>query len=108
MLDMAIGVAVGVSFSGVINSIVADIIMPLVGLFTNNYNFSNLAIRFSENNSLTYGAFIQSIINFVFIAFVLFLVVKFINTVRGDPKEKEKKPTELDILTEIRDLLKEK
>ena len=90
MLDMAIGVAVGVSFSGVINSLVADIIMPLVGLFTNNYNFSNLAIRFGDNNSLTYGAFIQAIINFVFIAFVLFLVVKFINTVRGN-KEQEKK-----------------
>ena len=110
MLDMAIGVAVGMAFTGVVNSIVADIIMPIVGLLTNNYNFSNLVIKFNENNTLTIGAFIQAIINFVIIALVLFFVVKFINKVSGkkEEEEKEKKPTELDLLTEIRDLLKEK
>ena len=113
VMDMAVGVIIGAAFSGIINSLVKDIIMPLIGLLTNNYNFSALEIVFSENNSLTYGAFIQAVINFVLIAFVLFVVIKFFNKLRKEKKEeeeeeKEPEPTEVELLTEIRDLLKGK
>ena len=116
VIDMAVGIVIGVAFSAIVNSLVADIIMPVVGLLTGNYNFSNLAIVFSENNSLTYGAFIEAVINFFLIALVLFAIIKFFNKVRGElgkeqEKEKEEEeapeePTEVELLTEIRDLLK--
>ena len=115
VMDMAVGVVIGAAFSGIINSLVKDIIMPLIGLLTGNYNFSNLAIVFSEDNSLTYGAFIQAVLNFVLIAIVLFLIIKFFNRIRKEDKgeeaeedEEPPEPTELDVLTEIRDLLKDK
>ena len=108
VMDMAVGIVIGAAFSGIINSLVADVIMPLIGLLTGNYNFSNLAIRFSEENVLTYGAFIQAVINFVLVAFVLFLIIKFFNKLRSEKKEEEAPPapTEVELLAEIRDLLK--
>ena len=108
VMDMAVGVVIGAAFSGIINSLVSDIIMPVIGLFTGNYNFSNLAIRFSEDNALTYGAFIEAVLNFVLIAIVLFLIIKFFNKLRKEEKEEEEEPgpTEVELLTEIRDLLK--
>ena len=109
VMDMAVGIVIGAAFSGVINSLVADIIMPLIGVFTGNYNFSNLAIVLSEENSITYGAFIQALISFVLIALVLFLIIRFFNRMRRKKKEDEKKdpaPTEVELLAEIRDLLK--
>jgi large conductance mechanosensitive channel len=109
VMDMAVGVVIGAAFTGIINSLVKDIIMPVIGLLTNNYNFSNLAIKFSENNSLTYGAFLQAVINFFLIAFVLFLIIKFFNNLRREKKEDAPKViTELEVLTDIRDLLKDK
>jgi large conductance mechanosensitive channel len=108
-MDMAVGVVIGAAFTGIINSLVKDLIMPIIGLLTDNYNFSNLAIKFSENNSLTYGAFIQAVINFFLIALVLFLVIKFFNRLRTEKKEDTPQIiTELEVLTEIRDLLKDK
>ena len=112
VMDMAVGVVIGAAFSGIINSLVGDIIMPLIGLLSGNYNFSNLAIEFSEDNFLTYGAFIQAVINFVLIAIVLFLIIKFFNKMRKEKKEEAPAepdgPTEVEILGEIRDLLKDK
>jgi large conductance mechanosensitive channel len=110
VMDMAVGVVIGAAFSGIINSLVKDIIMPIIGLLTNNYNFANLAIKFSEENSLTYGAFIQAVLNFVLVALVLFLIIKFFNKLRSEKKEEAPPagPSEVDVLTEIRDLLKEK
>ena len=105
---MAVGVVFGTAFSGIINAIVKDIMMPLIGLLTDNYNFSALSIKFSENNSLNYGLVIQAIINFVLIAFVLFLLIKFFNKLRREKKDEEEEiQTEVEILKEIRDLLKE-
>ena len=109
VMDMAVGVVIGAAFSGIINSLVGDIIMPLIGLFTGNYNFSHLAIQLSEENALTYGAFIEAVINFILIAIVLFLIIKFFNKLRREDKEEEEEeegPTELEVLSEIRDLLK--
>ena len=116
VLDMAVGIVIGVAFSAIVNSLVADIIMPVVGLLTGNYNFSKLAISFGADNVLTYGAFIEAIINFFLIALVLFLIIKFFNKIRSEAnknKEEEEEdetadPTEVELLTEIRDLLKEK
>ena len=115
VMDMAVGVVIGAAFSGIINSLVKDIIMPLIGLITGNYNFSNLAIVFSEDNLLTYGAFIQAVLNFILIAIVLFLIIRFFNRLRKEEKAEEAEeddglpePTELEVLTEIRDLLKDK
>ena len=111
VMDMAVGIVIGAAFTGIINSLVGDIIMPIIGLLTGNYNFAHLAIKLGEDNSLTYGAFIQAVISFVLIAFVLFLVIKFFNRLKREKKEEEAEPpgpTELDVLTEIRDLLKKK
>ena len=116
VLDMAVGIVIGVAFSAIVNSLVADIIMPVIGLLTGNYNFSNLVIAFNEDNVLTYGALMQAIINFFLIALVLFIIIKFFNqlrreVVKEDKKEEEEepaKPTEAELLAEIRDLLKEK
>ena len=105
---MAVGVVFGTAFSGIINAIVQDLMMPLVGLLTDNYNFSALSIKFSENNSLNYGLVIQATVNFVLIAFVLFLLIKFFNKLRRQKKDEEKEiETEVALLKEIRDLLKE-
>ena len=110
VMDMAVGIVIGAAFSGIINSLVGDIIMPVIGLLTGNYNFSNLAIQLSEDNAITYGAFIQSVITFILVALVLFLVIKFFNRLRANKKEEEVAeepgPTEVELLTEIRDLLK--
>ena len=108
VMDMAVGVVIGAAFTGIINSLVKDIIMPVIGLLTENYNLSALAIKFSENNSLTYGMFIQAVINFFLIALVLFVIIKFFNNLRREKKEDGPTiVTEVEVLSEIRDLLKE-
>jgi len=108
VMDMAVGIVIGAAFTGIINSLVGDIIMPLIGLITGNYNFAKLAITLSENNAITYGAFIEAILNFVLVALVLFIIIKFFNKLRAEKPEEPAGPTELDVLTEIRDLLKDK
>ena len=108
VMDMAVGVVIGAAFTGIINSLVKDILMPVIGLLTENYNLSALAVKFSENNSLTYGMFIQAVINFFLIALVLFAIIKFFNNLRREKKEDGPTiVTEVEVLTEIRDLLKE-
>ena len=106
VMDMAVGVIIGAAFSAIINSLVADIFMPLIGLLTGNYNFSKLVLQLGENNAITYGAFIEAVLNFILIAFVLFLVIKFFNKLRNE-KKAETGPTEVELLAEIRDLLKQ-
>ena len=112
VLDMAVGVVIGVAFSAIVNSLVSDIIMPIIGLLTDNYNFANLTIKLGENNQLAYGSVLQAVINFLLIALVLFIIVKFFNNLRrakeDEEEEKTPDPTEIELLIEIRDLLKEK
>jgi len=105
VMDMAVGIVIGTAFAAIINSLVKDIIMPIIGILTGNINFANLAIKLSENNSITYGAFIAAVINFVLVALVLFAIIKFFNKLRAEKKE-DPGPTELEVLEEIRDLLK--
>lgn len=107
VLDLAIGIVIGAAFSAITNSLVTDIITPPLGLFIGGINFTNLVIPIGGTAAIGYGKFIQALINFVIIAFALFLVMKGINKMK---KKEEEHPTvksaELTVLEEIRDSLK--
>ncbi len=119
MVDLAIGVIIGGAFGGLVNSIVNDIIMPLIGLLTNGVDFSNMFIQLAGEPKTTlaaareagatiaYGNFITLLINFLIIAWVLFLVVKGMNRMKKkeEAKPEPEAPREEVLLTEIRDLL---
>ena len=114
VMDLAIGVVIGGAFKAIIDSLVADVIMPLVGMITGKIDIASLSVTVGEAE-LKYGNFIQQIINFLIIAFVIFMVVKAINTAheklakaKAKEEEEEDKPTTEDLLAEIRDLLKDK
>ena len=94
VLDMAIGVVIGASFSSIVTSLVNDIFMPLIAFFTGDAQFSDLKLVLKGDISINYGSFIQNIVNFLIVALCLFLVVKAINELRKTlihekPKEKE-------------------
>lgn len=91
VLDMAVGVIIGGAFTAIVNSLVNDILMPLLGLITGGVNFAGLSLRLGENvaDVLQYGAFIAAVINFLLIALVLFLVIKAINKFRSFRKQEE-------------------
>ena len=109
VVDMAVGVVVGGAFTAIINSVVNDIFMPLVGMLTGGINFTDLKVVVGSAE-LCYGNFIQALINFLIIAFAMFNVVKLMNRLKKKEEEKPAapaKPTdEVVLLTEIRDLLK--
>lgn len=116
VVDLAIGVIIGTAFGKIVTSLVNDIVMPLIGLIVGRVNFTNLKLTlFKPGLTLNYGNFIQSVIDFVIVAFSIFIVVKGINEFRKRiEKQKEEAPapakptrTEL-LLEEIRDLLKNK
>ncbi|MGN0278299.1 MAG: large conductance mechanosensitive channel protein MscL [Lachnospiraceae bacterium] len=82
VMDMAVGVIIGGAFTAIVNSLVNDIVMPLLSLLTGGFDFSALCIVLGEGENaatLNYGAFISAVINFILIAFVIFLVIKGIN-----------------------------
>lgn len=108
VLDLAVGVIVGGAFSSIVTSLVENIFTPLIGLVIGGVDFSDLAITFKDTK-IMYGAFIQSIIDFLIVAFCLFLIVKTMNKLTKKEEEKPKAPSksaELKTLEEIRDLLK--
>ena len=114
VMDLAIGVVIGGAFKAIIDSLVADIIMPVVGMITGKIDIASLSVTVGDAE-LKYGSFLQQILNFLIIAFVIFMVVKAINTAheklakkKESEEEEEDKPTTEDLLAEIRDLLKEK
>lgn len=110
VLDLAVGVIVGGAFSSIVTSLVNNIFTPIIGLIVGGVDFSSLSITFKDTK-IMYGAFIQSVIDFLIVAFCLFLVVKAVNKVTHKEKNEEpKKPVEsaeLKTLKEIRDLLKD-
>jgi large conductance mechanosensitive channel len=110
VLDLAVGVIVGGAFSSIVTSLVNNIFTPIIGLIVGGVDFSSLSITFKDTK-IMYGAFIQSVIDFLIVAFCLFLVVKAVNKVtHKDKNEEPKKPVEsaeLKTLKEIRDLLKD-
>lgn len=96
VMDMAVGVIIGGAFTAIVNSLVDDIIMPLLSLLTGGFDFATLCVKLGEGEeaaSLNYGAFISAIINFLLIALVIFLVIKAMNKVA---KKKEEAPTTKD------------
>jgi large conductance mechanosensitive channel len=114
VVDLAVGVVIGTAFSKIVDSLVADIFMPIIGLITGGVNIKVQTLHLYGNAYLAWGNFLQTVMNFVIIGFCMFLVVKGINAlhkyVLKDEEEKkaaaEPSPTEK-LLTEIRDLLKE-
>ncbi len=107
VLDMAVGVIIGGAFGKIIASLVDDIIMPLVGLALGGVDFTGLSIKVKDA-TITYGAFIQNVVDFLIIAFCIFLVVKAFNKLskKEEKKAAPAKSDEVKLLEEIRDLMK--
>lgn len=116
VIDMAVGVVMGSAFTKIVNSLVTNIITPAISILTGKINIAELSYVVNEEISITYGQFLQAIIDFFLIAFSVFCVVKIMNTLKDkfskteeepEPEPVEPKPTEeVLLLTEIRDLLK--
>ena len=112
VVDLAVGVVVGTAFSKIVTSLVDDILMPIIGAIIGGLDFSNLTIKVGDS-LIRYGSFINNVINFLIIAFCIFILIKFINklTKKKDKKEEKQskvKSEEVLLLEEIRDLLKKK
>lgn len=120
VVDMAVGIVIGAAFTGIVNSLVADLINPIIGVITGGMDFSDhfiilkgvdaptlKAAKAAGDVTLNYGAFITTLINFVIIAFVIFWLVRLIKKVYDSPKPADAAPTASEkLLTEIRDVLK--
>lgn len=117
VVDMAVGIIIGAAFGKIVSSFVGDVIMPPIGLLIGGVDFSNLAITLKEAEGgapavvLSYGKFIQTVLDFVIIAFAIFMGIKAINKLKREeeaaPAEPEAPSPEQTLLTEIRDLLKQ-
>jgi len=109
VLDLAIGVVMGTAFSGIVTSLVNDIIMPVVGLIIGGIDFTGMKVTVGDA-SIAYGNFVQNIVNFLIISLSIFLFVKLINKLtRKNEAKKEaeaKKDPQIELLEEIRDELK--
>ena len=112
VVDLAVGVVVGAAFGKIVSSLVGDVFMPVLGKFTGGINFSDLATSLGKDPTgkevlIKYGAFLQTVFDFVIIAFVIFLAIKGINKLKKPPLPAAPPPpprTDL-LLEEIRDLL---
>lgn len=127
VMDMAVGIIVGAAFTAIVSSMVADLINPIIGVFTGGIDFSNHYVvlggsvpdgaslevaRESGASIFAYGAFLMAVINFLIIAFVVFMLVKGVNKIKDAAVKREEAvpsapsgPTQEELLTEIRDLL---
>lgn len=118
VVDMAVGIIIGAAFGKIVSSFVADVIMPPIGLILGGVDFTDLSIVLKEAVgetaavTLNYGVFIQTLIDFTIIAFAIFMAVKVINRMKKEEEEAPKAPPEPSkeevLLTEIRDLLKQR
>ena len=110
VIDLAVGVIIGGAFSAITNSLINDIVMPILGIFTSQITMSDLSVTVA-GAVITYGNFIQAVLNFLVMSFVVFCLVKAINRLHKKeeaPKAPPKPSNEEVLLTEIRDLLKER
>lgn len=117
VLDMAVGVIVGGAFTAIVTSLVNDILMPLIGLLTGGADFSSLKVTVGNPigdvapATINYGMFIQQVVNFLIVAFVIFAVIKSINKFRRkdepaeEPEPESETQEEVLLMREIRDLL---
>ena len=126
VVDLAVGIIIGAAFTAIVTSLVSDLINPIIGLITGGMDFSNLFVNLGEGDFTSlaaareagapvfaYGAFITAVINFLIIAWVVFLLVKAVNKLKDAAAKKEaeapaapKGPTAEELLAEIRDALK--
>jgi len=126
VMDLAVGIIIGAAFTAIVNSLVTDLINPIIGFVTGGLDFSNLFVNLGEGEYASlaaareagapvfaYGAFLTAVINFLIIAFVVFMLVKSVNRIRDAAIAKEEAkpvpppgPTPEQLLGEIRDLLK--
>ena len=127
VIDLAVGIIIVAAFTGIVNSLVADVIMPIIGILTSGVDFSNLFIPLSWEKwnavkdtvytlkqakdagvpLISVGLFINAVINFLIVSFVIFMLVKQINKLKKAEAEKPAvTPADIQLLTEIRDLLK--
>jgi large conductance mechanosensitive channel len=119
VMDLAVGVIIGSAFTAIVNSVANNIITPVIGILIGGIDFSSLKVNLpsiyseAEKPVLAYGVFIQAIINFFIIAVCVFVIIKFMNTLKSkiELEKKEEKPPEkaadVLLLEEIRDLLKQ-
>ena len=112
VMDMAVGIIIGAAFTAIVTSLVDDLINPLLGLFIGGIDFSAMSFGLGEAQFM-YGNFINAVIKFLIVAWVVFLLVKAVNRVKDAAVKKEepvpgapKGPTQEELLTEIRDALK--
>ncbi len=118
VVDMAVGIIVGAAFGKIVSSFVADVIMPPIGVMMGGVNFSDLAYTIQEAAGdvpavvIKYGAFIQTVVDFIIVAFAIFIAVKVMNSLKKEeeaaPEEEPAPSKEEVLLTEIRDILKNK
>lgn len=109
VVDLAVAVVIGGAFGKIVDSLVGDIVMPMIGVITGGIDFTGLSFTVGSA-TVTYGKFIQATFLFIIIAFVLFMVVKAISAMKkkeeAAPSEPPKPSKEVELLTEIRDSLK--
>jgi len=114
MMDMAVGIIIGAAFGKIVSSVVADVLMPPLGLLLGGVNFAALKLTLKEAVGETaavtvnYGAFLQTVVDFVIVAFAIFLMIRGINSMRKKQEEAPAAPAPNQeiLLAEIRDLLK--
>ena len=117
VVDLAVGLVIGAAFGKIVSSFVGDVLMPPLGLLIGGVDFTSLSITLREATetveavTLRYGAFMQTLVDFIIIAFAIFLVVKAMNSLKRKKEEAPAAPpppsTEVTLLSEIRDLLKQ-
>jgi len=106
VIDLAVGIILGAAFTAIVTSIVDDLIIPLIGLIIGGIDFGSLSVKVGEA-AFNYGNFINAVIKFVIIAWVVFLLVKAVNRMKAPPPAPAPTgPSELDVLLQIRDQLK--
>jgi large conductance mechanosensitive channel len=119
VMDLAVGVIIGGAFGKIVDSLVNDVIMPPIGLLMGGVNFDTLKITLKAASTdaagaavpevaIKYGSFIGVVLNFLILAFVVFMLVKTVNKMRAPAEVAPAGPTDVDLLTEIRDLMKNK
>ncbi len=119
VVDLAVGVIIGAAFNGIVQSLVNDVIMPPIGWLTGGLDFSDLVLTFppsplapagAEPVTVNYGKFLTTLISFLIVAWVIFWLVKMINRLKRTQENARvaEQPADVKLLTEIRDLLKER
>jgi large conductance mechanosensitive channel len=118
VVDMAVGIIIGAAFGKIVSSIVSDVIMPPIGLVIGGVDFSKLAITLKQASGdtaavvISYGKFIQTVVDFTIVAFAIFMLIKALNTLKRKQEVAVQPPpaptNEEVLLSEIRDILKEK